>query len=365
MPFSPAPSTSASRGDVTLQPSFFTSSLYVLSFRDDIRTLLHAYHEQYSRSSDKLFALFKSVWRAQGWEWLHFKVFDPRSRETFMDVSHRLFLERTVKTEAPFTRVVALFGLYTFFSTQPSNSEVPLYSMKHIPIPIDHYSSLLSLPKALTSEMLAPLRPYVTHVLQTLVDSETFYIIPSSDLGAFNPRPLPRELYVDSITSEAALQKSKKAGRPSRRDKAKKAKAALDGIDKWMHKTSVPIPSANGGNHGSTLGDSTMHYLLAQPPAQTLHDYQAHKADMMRAIEFPPANPYNVHFAMEQVSFEVLERLRQLQETEIPKTKTDAPTFAGRERAERAVREMREQGGAGLLGLLEGSGIEEMRMNTG
>lgn len=87
-----APSTSASRGDVTLQPSFFTSSLYVNPFRDDIRTLIHAYHEQYSQSSEKPFALFKKVWRAQGWEWLHCKVFDNRSREALMNVSHRLFL---------------------------------------------------------------------------------------------------------------------------------------------------------------------------------------------------------------------------------------------------------------------------------
>lgn len=86
-----ATSTSASRGGITLQPSFFTSSLYVNSFRDDIRNLIHAYHEQYTQSSEK-FALFKAIWRVQGWEWLHFKVFDPPSREALMNVSHRLFL---------------------------------------------------------------------------------------------------------------------------------------------------------------------------------------------------------------------------------------------------------------------------------
>lgn len=46
------------------------------------------------------------------------------------------FPERTVKTEAPFTRVVALFGLYAFFNTQPTGSAPPLYSMKQILVPI-------------------------------------------------------------------------------------------------------------------------------------------------------------------------------------------------------------------------------------
>jgi hypothetical protein len=44
-------------------------------------------------------------------------------------------LERTVKTEAPFTRVAALFGLYIFFYTQIKGTVPPLYSTSHIPIP--------------------------------------------------------------------------------------------------------------------------------------------------------------------------------------------------------------------------------------
>ncbi|KIK70821.1 hypothetical protein GYMLUDRAFT_107345, partial [Collybiopsis luxurians FD-317 M1] len=228
-----ATSTSAGRGDVTLQPSFFTSSLYVNPFRDDIRNLIHAYHDQYSKSSENPFALFKTVWRAQGWQWMHFKVFDNRSREALMNVSLRLFLERSVKTEAPFTRVVALFGLYTFFNTQPSSSGLALYSTQHISIPLDQYSSLLLLPTILTTDMLLPLQPYASHILESLFQSHVFHIIPSSDLHAFNPRQLPREVYVDSL-SESNLQVPKKTGRPSKRDKAKKAKAALDGIDRWM-----------------------------------------------------------------------------------------------------------------------------------
>lgn len=197
--------------------------------------------------------------------------------------------------------------------------------------------------------MLLPLQPYVSHILERLVKSESFHIIPSSDLSAFNPRQLPRELYVDSLSSESNSQIAKKAGRPSKRDKAKKAKAALDGIDKWMHKTSVSTES------GSATSQPT-HYLLTQPPAQTLTEYQAQKSNVLEAIRFPPENPLDGHPAMEQVSNEVLERLTQLQMAEAPRLKPDA-SLSGKTRAERAVKEMKEKGGYGLIGLLEGSGI--------
>lgn len=89
----PAPSPSAGRGDIVLQPNYFTSSVYVKALRDDISTLILRYHEAYSQSgSVKPFAVFKTVWLGMGWNWLHFKVFDDRSRQTFLDVTTRLFL---------------------------------------------------------------------------------------------------------------------------------------------------------------------------------------------------------------------------------------------------------------------------------
>ncbi len=41
-----------------------------------------------------------------------------------------------VDTENPMTRVVALFGLYTFYFSQPSTSAPSLYSVKHLALPI-------------------------------------------------------------------------------------------------------------------------------------------------------------------------------------------------------------------------------------
>ncbi|KAL0578611.1 hypothetical protein V5O48_003402 [Marasmius crinis-equi] len=291
------------RGDISLQPYYFTSSLYVIPFREDISSLVHGFHEQYVRQPDKPFVLFKKIWCTQGWDWMYFKVFDPPSRDAFLNVSLRLFLERTVKTEAPFTRVVALFALYTFFNAQPSASAPPLHSVEHIPIPYDHYASLLSLPNVLNSEQLKPLRPSVCYILDQLSKSETFFIIPSSETGPQNPRSLPREVYLDqntiSVVGNTTTNNSgNKRGRPTKRDKVKKAKAALEGIDKWIQKTSQ---SQNG-----------QHYLLAQPPQGSLAQYQDSKErllSVMGAIPVPDKEEAIVH-----ASQEVLERIKQAQE---------------------------------------------------
>lgn len=37
------------------------------------------------------FSVFKQLWRSQGWCWLHFKVFDGRGRESFINVVLRMF----------------------------------------------------------------------------------------------------------------------------------------------------------------------------------------------------------------------------------------------------------------------------------
>lgn len=148
----PAPSSSIGRGEIALQPNYFTSSIYVQALRDDLSVLILKYHEVYSHDvSMKPFSLFKTAWMNMGWNWLHFKVFDNRSRQIFLDVTLRLFLgekylsllaclltktlvERTVKTEAPFTRVVSLFAVYTFLYTQVKDPIPALISVTNIPI---------------------------------------------------------------------------------------------------------------------------------------------------------------------------------------------------------------------------------------
>lgn len=91
-PMSTVPSPTVSRGDLTLQPAYFTSSLFVNPLREDISHLIRLFAEKYLTGDLKEpFALFKKIWAEQGWSCFHFKVFDARSREKFVTVTLRLF----------------------------------------------------------------------------------------------------------------------------------------------------------------------------------------------------------------------------------------------------------------------------------
>jgi hypothetical protein len=88
------PSSSAKKGEVVVQPAFFTSSLYVHPLREDIGALMRAYFEAWTRAPtrEKPFTVFKQVWSGIGWPWLHFKTLEDRSRDRFSDITMRLFL---------------------------------------------------------------------------------------------------------------------------------------------------------------------------------------------------------------------------------------------------------------------------------
>lgn len=88
-----APGPTAGRGDITLQPSYFTSSLFVHPFREDVSNLVRLFSDAYATSpTTQPFALFKTIWNEEGWVWMHLKVFDARSRDTYLKVVMRLFL---------------------------------------------------------------------------------------------------------------------------------------------------------------------------------------------------------------------------------------------------------------------------------
>ena len=86
------PAPTVSRGDLSLQPSYFTSSLFVNPLREDIANLIKAFAEKYLTGDlQQSFTLFRHVWAEQGWSWFHLKVFDSRAREKFVNVTMRLF----------------------------------------------------------------------------------------------------------------------------------------------------------------------------------------------------------------------------------------------------------------------------------
>lgn len=86
-----APS-SGGRGQIVVQPAYFTSSVFVDAARADVTSLIQRYVEQYENMHpSRPFTLFKEIWVSLGWIWIHFKIFDARSRETFLRVMMRIF----------------------------------------------------------------------------------------------------------------------------------------------------------------------------------------------------------------------------------------------------------------------------------
>lgn len=91
-PMSFVPGPSATRGGIMVQPTYFTSSLYVDSCREDIEMLIQEFSQKYDENRDRSFSLFKSIWISSGWQWIHFKVLDPYARDPFLRVTIRLFV---------------------------------------------------------------------------------------------------------------------------------------------------------------------------------------------------------------------------------------------------------------------------------
>ncbi|KAG6832270.1 hypothetical protein H0H92_003503 [Tricholoma furcatifolium] len=350
-----APAPSGARGEVILQPSYFSSSVFVKAVRDDITTLIHSYHEKYTKSSHaQPFALFKNLWCTQGWKWIHLIFFDDRPREMFLNIIHRLFLERMVKTEAPFTRAIALFGLYTFFSTQPQGTAPSLYSLSHIQIPLDQFATLKALPNSMNADHLQSLQRYVSYILSALLKDAVFTIIPSSDAGPLNPRDLPREIFVEEGAFVSVdLNAPKKKGRPTRREKSKKAKLGLDNLDKWLL-DAPPLSST------TSTGSPDLH----SPLGSTLRHYQTQKARILGYIDQQAAHTsssFHTSMAIQKSNDFVLERLKAAEglfSTELSLTHDNE--MVGLTRVERAVKELSETRGlgkeGGALNLLDGAG---------
>jgi hypothetical protein len=87
-----APTPSAVRGDLILQSPYFTSSLFVDPFRADIEHLIDLFVQEYADHATKPFTLFKRIWQEQGWTYMHLKIFDARTRHTYLTIACRLFI---------------------------------------------------------------------------------------------------------------------------------------------------------------------------------------------------------------------------------------------------------------------------------
>ncbi|KAF8481060.1 hypothetical protein DFH94DRAFT_737766 [Russula ochroleuca] len=372
-----APTPSAARGDLILQSPFFTSSLFVDPFRADIEQLIDLFVQEYADHAAKPFALFKRIWQEQGWTYMHLKIFDARTRHTYLTVACRLFIERIVEHVEPIRRLVALFGLYTFYFTQPSGSRMPLYSIRHIDITLDQYESLLEMPKTVSPTSA----PYASQVLSALTNVKAFYILPVSKLGPYNPRTLPREVYIEDVdemtereTRTAPLESEldppvpgldavttkvpKKKGRPSKRETAKRAKEATVGLDRWLERTDSVGQVAGGGGAGPSRARGQT--LLSHAPTASRTNYGAQKTRVLGAL-LESEEGRGVE-ALGRANLAVLGRLKKIDAMAAERGMEvggEGGELTGLGRVERAVGEL---GRGGILGLSQGAGLPNSRI---
>lgn len=279
------------------------------------------------------------------------------------------------KTQAPYSRAVALFGFYTLFYTQPLGTAPPLHNIAHIPIQLglfilfmtlqlflnlilDHYTSLKALPSSLNAAHLLPLQPFVSHIISLLLKDNVFFIVPHSELGPLNPLDLPREIFIDSSTGPLVDSNApKKKGRPTKRDKIKRTRLALNGLDQWLEKTAhSSIPTSS-----STISSMSDPASAFPSIYDTLGQYQQEKSHLLQSLSQPTSSgTLHAKTIVEQANQLILDRLKAADRLALkgPARSEEEIEIASIARIERAISELDKDEGwmGGALGLLEGAG---------
>ncbi|KAG8905580.1 hypothetical protein FRB99_008638 [Tulasnella sp. 403] len=269
----------------TLIPLFYTSNLFVDALREDVRDLLTAFEDRFAAGPDgtKPFPLFRSIWAEKDWNWLHLKCSEPHSRIDFLKTVFRVFIENIDSTKSASVQVAALFALYTFHGTQPPAS-TGFYSLKKIPIAIDTYTYMLSLPNSVPET----LSKHVLCILNTMVSESSFAILPESSLHPYSTRDLPNA----RVVPYDYLQKT---GRPSKPQVIVRTRAAVNRLDNWVdamdrrmeQDSTVPPEAADATHYPSTpdassslvAGSSAAHSQSTEtfPPSHHLREQRGTK----------------------------------------------------------------------------------------
>ncbi|KAG6896414.1 hypothetical protein C0992_008416 [Termitomyces sp. T32_za158] len=221
-------------------------------------------------------------------------------------------------------------------------------------VPPDQYIALKALPNSLNVDHLQPLQPHVSYVLSVLFKDETFFITPESGSRSLNPRNLPREIFIEEgAILPLDINAPKKKGRPTKRDKVKKAKMSMDSLDKWLHDTSSP-PSINAASSLSSREASTG---IFNPLEMTLTQYQNEKARILGVIDTQPLSTTSL--SLQKSNQFILERLKAAEDFFAAES-TSGNETTGLPRVERAVNELGVLNAVGRVGgalnLLEGAG---------
>src|SRR5688572_12153835 len=106
-----------------------------------------------------------------------------------------------------------------------------MYKLAHIPAPLDWLTKLYSLPNELQQPGMRPVLLSVLAILRRFDADRTFLTLPCSELRPQNPCTLPREIHVER--GSILPSSSKKKGRPTKNDKARRMKANIQETEAW------------------------------------------------------------------------------------------------------------------------------------
>lgn len=228
---------------------------------------------------------------------------------------------------------------------------------------IDYYLSLKILPNLFNADDLVPLKPAVSHILSTLMKDQIFHLLPSSNLGPLNPRNLPREISInDAFALPIDPNAPKKKGRPTKRDKARKTRSALDSLGKWLDKT-TDFPAYDAPTSITEYDYTTMAY------PSSLRQYQIEKSRLLESIK-SDSHPESsrAQLVVEQANRFVLDRLKLANQLESVPGLLSSTENANVARVECAVTELSHAAGnrwgGGALSLLGGREILQMEEET-
>jgi hypothetical protein len=223
------------------------------------------------------------------------------------------------------------------------------------------------------------LAPYASQVLSALQNAFVFYVLPVSRLEPYNPRVLPREVYVEDeeetvqrtgstcfpteleldlpVSGSSGMQEGgmaavkvpKKKGRPSKQTIAKRTKDAVAGLDRWLERTDSVVGRAAGG---SGIGPSRArgHALLSHAPTVSRANYRAQKTQVLGALTEQGGEGME---ALERANMAVLGRLKKIDAMAAEKgleVGGEGGELTGLGRVERAASR------GGILSLMEGAG---------
>ena len=182
----------------------------------------------------------------------------------------------------------------------------------------------------------------MTHILSRLVGSEAFYILPSSDLELCK---LPREIFVPDREEEEimgdASASSRKRGRPSRRDKQKRANQAGAALETWLRQEQTCPGSDTPELH------SDDHDQVLVPVSSSRDAYLVQKRVMLDVLTRDGSGGEVLRTANEAV----LRRLREIDEMAASQgleVGGEGGEKTGLARIEKVVGEM-EEGSGGIL----------------